>query len=289
MKQTAMPTSQSQHDETLARHALTASPDARRLTSAEIDQFHRDGYIKNLPVFAPDAVQTLQKNFAAMAALLPPDINVSLVNNWHKAHTFSWALIHNQTIADYVEDLIGPNIMVWGNQFFVKYPNDGSIVPFHQDAQYWPLSPKRTITAWIAVHDADEGNGAMQVVKGSHREGEFAHHVNDDPRYALEQEVADDDIDQERIVSLDLKAGEISLHDDGLLHGSPPNNDPKRVRCGMTIRYIPTDVVCDLAVWPTFETVLIRGVNPAPRNPIATMPTVDQYPVRKFQHSSEFE
>ena len=77
-------------------------------------------------------------------------------------------LCRTPAILDYVEDIAGPDFYQWGGQFFVKYPGDGSIVPWHQDAQYWPLTPRRTVTVWLAIHDADEANAAMQVVAGSH-------------------------------------------------------------------------------------------------------------------------
>jgi ectoine hydroxylase-related dioxygenase (phytanoyl-CoA dioxygenase family) len=88
---------------------------------------------------------------------------------WHKASIKFNELCRNSTILDYVEDLLGPNFYQWGGQFFTKYPNDGSVVPWHQDAQYWPLSPQRTVTVWLAVFDSDAGNGAMQIVNGSHK------------------------------------------------------------------------------------------------------------------------
>lgn len=266
---------------------LKPSSAARALTDAQIEQYEQWGYLKNLPVFDERSVEQLQSLFYDMAALVPDGVDISKINMWHKANTVAYELIHTATIHDYVEQLIGENFFLWGNQFFVKYPKDGSVVPFHQDAQYWPLSPMRTVTAWLAIFDADEENSAMQIVRGSHRQGIYQHHINDDPNYALEQEVDANLIDREDIVSLDLKAGEISLHDDGLLHGSPANQSD-RIRCGMTFRFCPTEVKCDLSVWPTFETYLVRGVDQYRHNPVGKAPTVDSAPVKKFQHSSEF-
>lgn len=267
--------------------ALTPSADVRRLDQAEIDHYHEWGYLKNLPVFDEPSVERLQSLFYEMAALLPDGVDINKVNMWHKAHTAAHQLIHTSAILDYVEDLIGENFFLWGNQFFVKYPGDGSVVPFHQDAQYWPLKPMRTVSAWLAIFDADEANSAMQIVRGSHRQGRFDHSVNDDPDYVLQYEVDDAQISRQDIVTLDLKAGQISLHDDGLLHGSPANLSD-RVRCGMTFRFCPTEVKCDLSTWPTFESYLVRGVDEFQHNPVGKAPTGQGAPVRKFQHSSEF-
>ena len=206
---------------------------------------------------------------------------------WHKANRWYYKLCRTPAILDYVEDLLGLNFYQWGGQFFVKYPGDGSIVPWHQDSQYWPLTPARTVSVWLAIYDADEANAAMQVVRGSHRRGSFSHHVVNGPAYVLNQEVDDGAVDPANVVTLDLKAGEISLHDDGLLHGSGPNTSD-RIRCGATMRFSPTNVQADLEVWPTFEATMARGMDAFGLNPIAKAPTGNGFPVRKFQPSSDF-
>ena len=42
-------------------------------------------------------------------------------------------------------------------------------------------------------------------------------------------------------IDVELRAGEISLHSDLLLHGSEANQSARR-RCGLTLRYCPADV-----------------------------------------------
>ncbi|MEM7403914.1 MAG: phytanoyl-CoA dioxygenase family protein [Pseudomonadota bacterium] len=262
-------------------------PDRRRLSAVEIEQFARDGYVKNLPVFSAAGVAGLQRGFESLASRLPADIDISRVNMWHKCSRWFYDLCRTPAILDYVEDLLGPNFYQWGGQFFVKYPGDGTVVPWHQDAQYWPLAPRRTVTVWLALFDTDTDNAAMQVVRGSHREGEFEHTTNDAPHLTLDQEVAQSAVDPERVVTLSLRAGEISLHDDGLLHGSGPN-DSNRVRAGITMRYCPTHVRCDRRVWPTFECYMARGSDAFRLNPHGVAPDAEGFPVRRFQHSSEF-
>ncbi len=263
------------------------SPNARRLTADEKAQFERDGYVKNLPVFAPDGVKALQDLFQNMAARLPDGADINHVNMWHKASREVHDLCRNPAILDYVEDLIGPDINQWGCQLFVKYPGDGSVVPWHQDAQFWPLDPHRTVTVWLAVYDTDAGNGAMQLVPGSHGQGNFHHDVNTAENLVLDQEVPDALIDHDKVVTMDLKAGEMSLHDDGLLHGSLANSS-NRMRAGLTMRFCPTNVKCDLGVWPTFETYHARGTDRFKLNPAGPVPMGEKHPLRKFQHSSEF-
>ena len=136
----------------------------RRLTSNEKEQYSSEGYVTGLPVFADDAVKDLHNWYDELSSKLPDEIDINKTNMWHKASKKFYDICRTPAILDYVEDLIGPNFVQWGGQFFSKEPKDGSVVPWHQDAQYWPLSPANAVTVWLAVFDTDEENAAMKVV-----------------------------------------------------------------------------------------------------------------------------
>ena len=85
-----------------------------------------------------------------------------------------------------------------------------------------------------------------------------------------------------------MKAGQISLHNDALLHGSEANNSDRR-RCGVTMRFSPTNVKGDLKIWPFFETQLARGIDEFKLNPIAKIPRGEATPLKMFSFSREFE
>ena len=189
---------------------LPISRCARRLTEAEKEQFQNWGYVKNLPVFDDSEIPILQKGFEDMLALLPSHIHMSRVNNWHKANRWVYELSHTKAILDYVEDLIGPNILQWGAHCFAKFPGDGTEVPWHQDAQYWPLQPSRTVSVWLAIFDTDEQNAAMRIVKGSHS-NVFEHNLIEKEHFVLDQEVDQVAIKSEDIVSMDLKDSNFML------------------------------------------------------------------------------
>ena len=264
------------------------SENARRLSKSEIRQYRNDGYLTGLPVFSKEAKEDLHDFFTLLTSRLDASIDLNQTNMWHKASKKFYTLCRTSIILNYVEDLIGPNFYQWGGQFFLKKPNDGSVVPWHQDSQYWPLSPSNTVTVWLALFDTDEENGAMRIVKGSHRNGKYVHKINPSKNLVLDQEVSDNQINSNDIVSLNLKAGEISIHDDGLLHGSLANNS-NRIRCGITMRFAPVNVKADLSIWPHFETQLARGTDDYQYNPIAKIPTGEATPIKKFQYSREFE
>ena len=266
------------------------SDNVRRLTNKEKQQYSEQGYVKNLPVFSYNGALELQGLFEELSSRLPSDVDINKTNMWHKASKKFHDLCRTPEILDYVEDILGPNFVQWGGQFFHKEPKSGSVVPWHQDAQYWPLKPANAVTVWLAVYDTDKENGAMKVVSGSHKKGSngFKHHTNNASHLVLDQEVSEDQIDQDNIVYMDLKAGEISLHNDALLHGSDPNNSDRR-RCGITMRFSPTNVKGDLNEWPFFETQLARGIDNFKLNPIAQIPRGEATPIKRFCYSKDFE
>ena len=264
------------------------SKNARRLSNKERYQYRNDGYLTGLPVFSSEALDDLHSFFVSLSSQLNKSIDLNQTAQWQKASLIFYKLCTTPQILNYVEDLLGPNFFLWGGQFFLKEPKDGSVVPWHQDAQYWPLSPANAVTVWLALYDTNEENGAMKVVKGSHNDGMFKHHTNKASNLVLDQEVSNDQIKKEDIISLNLKAGEISLHNDALLHGSEANNSNKR-RCGVTMRFSPVNVKADLSIWPHFEGQLVRGVDEYKLNPIAPIPKGEATPTSKFQHSREFE
>ena len=71
-------------------------------------------------------------------------------------------------------------------------------------------------------------------------------------------------------------------------HGSDENNS-LRPRCGIVLRYSPTDVKADLSKWPFFSVQHVRGLDEFQNNPIAPVPRGEATPVRPMQFHTEFE
>ena len=137
--------------------------------------------------------------------------------------------------------LLGENVIGWGSHFFCKMPQDGKQVAWHQDASYWPLSPSKAVTCWLAVDDADVENACMRFVSGSHHHGAMTFRPSDPAEHNVLNQTIENVEQYGQFVDDCLKAGEISLHSDLLLHGSEANMSDRR-RCGLTLRYAPVDV-----------------------------------------------
>ncbi|MCH2375942.1 MAG: phytanoyl-CoA dioxygenase family protein [Planctomycetes bacterium] len=244
-----------------------------RLTQEQIRQYDELGYVTSLSLFGKDETCELQEKYEEITALLPPELPVSRVNWWHKKNKYLYERVCTDSrLLDYVECLLGPNFFLWGSQFFVKEPGDGTIIPWHQDAQYWPLTPMKAVTAFIAFGDCDRENACMRILPGTHREPLREHRHAGKDHYILQEEILPNAIEEDQAVYLELKAGQMSLHDDAIAHGSGPNNSDRR-RVGFTMRFSSTDVKCDLNVWPTFAAHLVRGVDEYNYNPVGKIPT----------------
>ncbi len=212
------------------------------LDDATIARYRRDGYAAPIRAVSNEDARTLRRKLEAFEQAQGGPL---AGDQRHKTHLlFTWldALVRHPAILDAVESVIGPDILVWNSNFFVKEADDPAFVSFHQDSTYWGLSAPDVVTAWVAFSPSNRLSGCMQVLPGSHTRDQLAHVDNPRAHNLLTrgQEVAVA-VDPARTVALELAPGEMSLHHVRLVHGSGPNRSRDR-RIGFAIRYIPTHV-----------------------------------------------
>jgi len=249
------------------------TPGRHRLSEAQKNFFKENGYLIGLPaVFSPSEVADFNAGYQELLKYLRPGEDDKEIREWHESSRFLYDICVHPQILDYVEDILGPNFYLWASNFFTKAPRHRATVGWHQDAYYWPLSPLNSVTAWVAFTDSDEGNAAMRVIPGSQAGGLIKHKRLDQTDSVLTLELEHGSFREDTAVPLILKAGEISFHDDRMIHGSPANHSD-RWRIGFTIRYSGTNVKCDLSVNPHFKSYLMRGVDDFKLNPVGTVPT----------------
>lgn len=214
----------------------------KRLTDADVAAFWRDGFHFPVRVLSTDEAARYRSALEAYEAAAGGPISA---NMRHKVHLlFAWAaeLVRHPAILDPVEDLLGPDLLCWTTNFFIKEANNPAFVSWHQDATYWGLDPDEVVTAWVALSDAPVESGAMEFIAGTHRAGQLPHADTFHAHNLLSrgQEIAVK-VDAERAVRVPLQAGEMSLHHVKLAHYSGPNTTGDR-RIGLAIRYIPPHV-----------------------------------------------
>lgn len=220
----------------------SANTDPKVLTPEQVERFNRGGYLMPFSIFDDAEVGALRSYFDNLLAKYMSEGKDSYsISSAHLRHGRVWDVLTNPRIVAIVSDLLGSNVVAWGSHFFCKMPGDGKTVSWHQDASYWPLTPSKAVTVWLAIDDADRGNACMKYIPGTHVLGHLTYKLSEsDPTNVLNQTVPDVE-KYGAPVFVELKAGEASLHSDLLLHGSDANTSDRR-RCGLTLRYTPGDV-----------------------------------------------
>lgn len=251
----------------------TVNDSPKVLSAAEIETWNRDGYLGPVDIYSPEEANEIREYFdRLLEETFAAGQDSYSISSAHLKHARVWDMLTNPTLVDYVSDLLGENVVGWGSHFFCKMPGDGKQVDWHQDCSYWPLTPSKAVTVWLAIDDADQENGCMEVYCGSHQYGLIDFKTSDtDDGNVLDQSVKEPE-KYGRHQLTPLRAGQASIHSDLLVHGSAPNNSTRR-RCGLTLRYTPADVNAYLG-WNQ-KGVVVRGTADPNLWPGAKKPQVD--------------
>ncbi|MCY3703203.1 MAG: phytanoyl-CoA dioxygenase family protein [Rhodospirillales bacterium] len=232
-----------------------------RLSDAQVEAYGRDGHVTadwRLPA------ETIEAMRSALDKLVDANGHMTSDNMFcphlRKAGTQglegddAWLeFARIPEVLDMVEQLIGPDFLLWGSTVFGKPANVGKETPWHQDGEYWPICPLASCSAWIAIDDASSENGCLRVLPGTHRNRHILqHHRREGEDITLNEELCDPSVDYTTARDIVLEAGQISFHDVFLAHGSAPNRSGRR-RAGYVCRYMPTTSVWDRRLGKALE------------------------------------
>jgi non-heme Fe2+,alpha-ketoglutarate-dependent halogenase len=218
--------------------------------SAEQRQFYEEnGYLYPLRVFSDDETAEFRRQFDdytdrnkdRLGQLIPRERR-AVYGLTHLMLPWVYQMVSHPRALDAVEGAIGPNILVWGSDWFVKFPGDAAFISWHQDGAYWGLDPPKVTTAWIALSPSTLESGCMQVMPGTQKT-----QLPQRETYALDNALSrgqeiDVHVDESKAVALRLAPGEMSLHHIGIAHGSKANT-ANYARIGIAVRYIAPEVV----------------------------------------------
>lgn len=240
-------------------HAACSTP--RALNTEQVESYNTDGFIRPLSAFSIDEINDIREYFDDLLAKAIADGGDSYsISTAHMKHGRVYDLLTNPTLVGYVADILGDDVIAWGSHFFCKMPGDGKEVAWHQDASYWPLSPSKAVTVWLAIDDADLENGCMKFIAGSQNFGHVTYRKSNPDEHSVLGQTVENPEQYGRIVVDDLQAGQVSIHNDLLLHGSDANKSTRR-RCGLTLRYAAAEVRAEMG-WNA-KGVVVRGNDPS--------------------------
>lgn len=215
-----------------------------QVTADEVTRFHQDGYVHLQGVLSAaelDAIERVYQRFLRREIRVPGKdfcdmssdyakpltdysiINVMLPRRYYPAWRDN---LYEHRAASIARQLQGDDLAIDYDQLLAKPPRRADAVfHWHQDLAYWPLTPDtRTATLWLALDDSTAANGCMRFVVGSNREAALRPHLplhgDRDQSHTL---VAQVDEQRDPIRLAEIRRGDVTVHDERVIHGSGPN------------------------------------------------------------------
>jgi non-haem Fe2+, alpha-ketoglutarate-dependent halogenase len=145
------------------------------LTEAQIAQYEAEGSLAPIRVMKEREALALRQKLEAVEAEMGGPLRGDLRHKTHLLFPFLAELVRHPSILDAIEDVLGPDILCWSSNFFIKEAADPAFVSWHQDSTYWGLSSPDVATAWVALTPSNDENGAMAVVPRSHKLDQMPH------------------------------------------------------------------------------------------------------------------
>jgi len=237
-------------------HKDSQSTDNRRngdtysVSDDEVAAFRRDGYVHLRAVMSDgemDAIEAVYDRFLrGEIEVTGKDlndmttgehgtdpsgyavVNVMLPRRYHPAWQGNLFERRAQSIAD---QLCGPGMTIDFDQLLAKSPGrEDAAFHWHQDQAYWiDTDDRRTATCWLAVDDSTIENGCMQFLPGSHAEPVRPHrplHADRSASHTLVTDLRAGDV----MVPVPIRRGDITVHNEGVLHGSGGNTSASSYR-----------------------------------------------------------
>ena len=259
------------------------------LTAAQVQSYRDFGYV------SPVRVMTAAEAVAYRARLEAFERGQGApLNGNQRARTyllFRWAyeILTHPEILDAVEDLIGPDILVYHWTSWIKEARSPGFVSWHQDATYFGLDPLEQVTAWVALSEANTASGCMRVLPGSNKLGQLPAELkpHKDNLLTSGQSVRHA-FNENQTIEMPLTPGEMSLHHTCTIHGSGGNQSDDR-RIGFCLNFIPAHVKPNahlLATGAVCSAMLVRGKLHHDLFPLERPPTGDADPASIASHAA---
>ena len=117
------------------------------LAPDKIAQWKFDGFLSPFPFLDAEELQSCLAGVQRFETWLDSRINAHPDMKWRSMPhlLMPWAanLARDPRILDHVEDLIGPDILIFTSTFFIKEPLSSTIAAWYQDSTYYGLGPRR--------------------------------------------------------------------------------------------------------------------------------------------------
>ena len=248
---------------------------AQDLTDAQRADFQRDGFLAVRGLFSAAEIDEIRDTFMAEAANGPvpglSDLPRGAVAGNDPLSRFP-RMMHPHKHADkavgqlamrhmldprlepILADLLGEEPYACQSMFYFKPPGARG-QDLHQDNFYLRVKPGTCMAAWVAVDDADAGNGGMMCVPETSGL-DIACPEQADPKLFFTSEHVEPPPGLTPQM-MELKAGDVLFFNGSVIHGSTPNTSTDRFRRSLIFHYVPASTV-EMSHW--YEAMSFSGV-----------------------------
>lgn len=208
-------------------------------------EFERHGFISGVDVLPFERAEYYSEKCKAFIDSYSSHPNYSEWTYYRTELILKWVseLASEESLLNIVEELIGPNILLWNAFLPAKPPGTEAYFGWHQDATYWPVTPTdQIVSAWVALSPVNQSCGGMQMVRGSHLLGQLPHETTYDESSMLKRgQQVTTPVNEDEICDIDLQPGQASFHHTLTLHRSGPNKSDIW-RLGVGLNYVSPQV-----------------------------------------------
>jgi phytanoyl-CoA hydroxylase len=171
------------------------------------------------------------------------------------------ALANSKSVVSLAEELLGGAVVLKNMQYFNKVPGIGQATPAHQDGYYFKIKPQQALTMWLSLGDADEKNGAVCYIPGSHKAGMREHNSTKTLGFSQgisDWSAADDAIEKQMIA----QAGDMLVHHSLTIHRANANKSANS-RPSVGFIFYRQDVVEDKQAHDAYKAKLNENLTAA--------------------------
>lgn len=215
----------------------------KALTEQQIEHYRREGYVSPVPMLSADETAEYRREIEAVEEAMGGELLGTPRTKFYLRFPWAHRLATHGPILDAVEDLIGPDIMLYHNTAWLKRNDGSTYVSWHQDNTYFGHDPCEVLTVWVALSEVTKQTGCVQALPGTHKLGQLplakpntaaGNMLSSGQTVAFEIATVDP-------VPIELQPGDVSIHHAFLIHGSSPNRGGDR-RLGVTFIYHPPNL-----------------------------------------------
>lgn len=205
-------------------------------TSAQIEQYHQDGYLILKGFLTSEEIFKLHRIAIDDKAMSNNAINVndstgkrSKLSLWYKPGDDVYGLLtRSESLVNSVDKLLDGDSAVchFHSKLMQKEPKVGGAWEWHQDYGYWYknefLLPDQMMSVMVAITEANQANGCLQVIKGSHKMGRVEHGFAGE-QVGASQRYVELALQTMELIYVQLEAGDVLFFHSNLLHRSEAN------------------------------------------------------------------